>query len=218
VTADEEDGARTRELERQLALRDALLRQVLTQRGEALLSWLEEARARAFEAAQARRRDPATGLLRHGYFRTRLAFEVDRGQRAQEPLGLVLLDLDGFATLNRVAGYERGEEALGLVGGSLPALWIARPSRRPPVLGREGGDSFGVILPGEGRAETAARAEEIWRLVDSLSLGTQRLSASVGAIAFTSRLLQADKLLAITYLALERARRQGGNQVVFEEL
>ena len=213
-----ETDPRVGELERQLAQRDALLRRVLAQRGEALLLWLEEARARAFESAQARRRDPVTQLLRHGSFRIRLGFEAERSRRAQEPLGLVLFDLDGFGELNRQGGYAQGEAALGLVGKRLPALWSARPAPRPPVLGREGGDSFGVILPGGDRDETAARADEICRLVDSLTVGERRLSASVGAVSFTADLHPEDRLLALTYLALERARQRGGNRVSFEAL
>jgi diguanylate cyclase (GGDEF)-like protein len=107
--------------------------------------------------------DALTGLLNRRGVDDRIAGRMGAGG----PVGLVLLDLDGFKTLNDTAGHAAGDELLCWVANTLTA-------HVPPgsVVGRLGGDEFVVVIPG---AEVRAEAE---RLRAALA---PRTAASVGA-------------------------------------
>lgn len=211
LAALEGELARTRQ---RLAENEELLRGALLERGAMVLRGLEEEKQRAIERAELSRRDLGTGLLRHGFFRRRLVFEVERARRAGDPLALLLMDLDGFTAFNERCGYEAGDQALLAIARSLEALWIARPGPRPPALGRDEGDRFALLLPGAGLSEAAARAEGARELVERLPLGPPRLTASLGGAVAEGGAAAAGALLAAASARLAEARGQGGNRAV----
>src|SRR6476660_5577974 len=86
--------------------------------------------------------DPLTGLLNHRAFQLRAENEVRRAQRYDRPLALVLLDLDHFKSINDAYGHQAGDAAL-MQAASL----LATGARAGDVLGRIGGDEFGLLLP-----------------------------------------------------------------------
>jgi diguanylate cyclase (GGDEF)-like protein len=198
-----------------LADHEALLRKAMTEKGELLLRELEATRVRAYEASEAAQKDPVTQLLRHGTFRSRLSFELQRSRRTASPLGLLLADLDNFSSYNSAHGYVEGEKILAVVGRSLPALWLGRPGPRPPVFGREGGDCLGVLLPGADRREVLERAERVRDLIERIPSGKTRITASIGASLLASE-DTVDGFLARAYAALSRAQESGGNATAFE--
>jgi diguanylate cyclase (GGDEF)-like protein len=206
------------ELKKKLEESSALLQRALEEKGEIALAQLEESRVRAYQAAEAARLDTATQCLRHGYLRVRLSFEVDQARNSGEPLGLIVFDLDAFGAFNEARGYVEGERVLGLVGRSLINPWMRRPARRPPVFGREGGDTFVAILPAADRDETAERAEALRYLIERLPVGPPRLTASFGAASLRAG-ESAKDLLQRTLGALDQARSAGRNLIqVAEEL
>jgi len=198
--------------------RDELLKTVMVERGRVLLYQIERASELSSQAARAEQLDPVTEVFRHGYFRMRLVFEAERSRRTRQPLGLLLVDLDRFAELNEAFGYDQGERALARVGRGLAGLWLSHETARPPVLGREAGDCFGVLLPAADAAEVAERAEEARNLIDRLPMSPRRLTASVGASVVTDP-ERADPraLLDAARAALDRAKSRGGNCVEVEQ-
>lgn len=206
--ADEELEA----MRRRLAESEELLRRAMLEKGAMVLQRLEEEKRRAIERADLARRDLGTGLLRHGAFRRRLAFEVARARRTGDPLALLLADLDRFGEFNERCGYEAGDQALAAIARSLEALWIARPGPRPCVLGREGGDRFAILLPAADRAEAEQRAEGARELIERLPLGPPRLTASIGGAVTPGASASAAALLAAAGARLAEVRREGGNR------
>lgn len=210
IAALEKELAETRA---RLDERDRLLRRAMEEKGEMLLRQLEESHARAHREAEAARRDPQTDLFRHGQLRTRLGFEIERRRATGEPLALVLLDLDGFGRFNRERGYAEGDRVLANIGRGLQSLWLARPSKRPPVLAREAADTFAALLPCADADEAEGRAEAMRDLVERLPIGEPRLTASVGAAVVESGDVEADALLGAAFDALSRAFAEGRNRV-----
>jgi diguanylate cyclase (GGDEF)-like protein len=200
------------DLQRKLEESAALLRRALTEKGEMALAQLEEARVRAYQAAEAARLDTATHCLRHGFLRERLAFEVSRAIENKEPLGLVVFDLDGFGAFNEARGYGEGEQVLGLVGRSLVNPWLRSPGLRPPVFGRDGADTFVVILPATDRDQTLERADELRYLIERLPVGPPRLTATFGVATLRSG-DSGPILLRRAFAALTEARSRGRNLI-----
>ena len=88
------------------------------------------------------RTDNLTGLYDHYTFNERLGEELTRAKRYENPLAIVLIDLDNFKSVNDTKGYQFGDRLL--VGY---AEWLHDKLRQTDVVCRCGGDEFGVILP-----------------------------------------------------------------------
>lgn len=101
--------------------------------------------------------DGLTGLPN----RAHLAGCADR--LSGRPLGVLLLDLNGFKLVNDTHGHAAGDVLLHRVGDRLTTAMreITPPDGETPVVGRLGGDEFLVLLPGAGPGTVAAACERI---------------------------------------------------------
>ena len=103
--------------------------------------------------------DGLTGIANRRAFDQALERAVRRARRTNEPLSLLLLDLDHFKSLNDTAGHQAGDEVLRQFAGIL-----AQAARRPDdVAARYGGEEFALILPSTdqtGAVEVAQRIRE----------------------------------------------------------
>jgi diguanylate cyclase (GGDEF)-like protein len=195
---------------------EQLLRRALAEHGAHVQRRLTEEKERAVQLAAFSREDPASELLRYGYFRERLRFECARAAASQSPLALMVIDVDRFGALQRQHGYALGEELIARLAKSLRAPWIERPARRPPVFAREGGDSFAIILPEAAREEAAERGERIREIIERHAHAGVRVTASIGVAVAAACDGDDERLLATAHGAVGAARAEGGNRVVTE--
>jgi diguanylate cyclase (GGDEF)-like protein len=86
--------------------------------------------------------DALTGLHNRRFFHETLAREVDRAQRYQRRLSLVLVDVDGFKEINDRIGHLAGDAVLAEIGSR-----IRRVVRSADIPCRVGGDELAVIVP-----------------------------------------------------------------------
>ena len=137
--------------------------------------------ARRFrEARQLADLDSLTGLHNRRYFYETLGREVDRAQRYQRQLSLVIVDVDGFKEINDRIGHLAGDAVLAEIADR-----IRQVVRSADIPCRVGGDEFAVIVPevevGQarqlvGRIQRAVSAQPITRA------GRVRVSAGVSDI------------------------------------
>ena len=92
-------------------------------------------------------RDALTGLFNHRYFYEQLAHEVERSVRYNQPLTLLLMDMDNFKYINDTYGHMAGDKFLGMVGQA-----ISRQIRLSDIGARYGGDEF--VAPFRTRRRT----------------------------------------------------------------
>lgn len=88
--------------------------------------------------------DPLTGLNNRRVFDDRLAYAIDMHIRLEQPVSLMILDIDFFKNYNDALGHPAGDKCLV----EISALLKARLQRNSDVLARIGGEEFAVILPG----------------------------------------------------------------------
>ena len=105
-------------------------------------------------------RDQLTGLPNRRAWDDRLERELSRAERAQEPLSVAVVDLDGLKRINDTQGHDHGDRLLARSADAWTGVL-----RQSDFLARLGGDEFVVLLPGS----SAADAVEIGRrLVEAL--------------------------------------------------
>ena len=100
--------------------------------------------------------DPLTGLVNRRGLDRILHTEMDAARREQQPLTLMLCDLDFFKTYNDTLGHVKGDECLREIGRLLQDVCV----RPRDVAFRYGGEEFALLLPHTPRsgAMTFARA------------------------------------------------------------
>lgn len=157
-------------------------------------------------------RDPLTGLWNHRQFQDLLRTEVSRAMRADRPLGLLMIDLDLFKSINDRYGHPVGDRYL------VEATRVIQTAiRNGDVFARYGGEEFTIILPETDRADALRVAE---RVVDSarrlvVESGAHRFSTtlSVGCAILPEDAQDACRLIQASDMALYQAKRRGRNGV-----
>ena len=119
--------------------------------GARLAVALRESR-HASEALQMAQTDDLTGLPN----RRAVLKAVDEGITAQQPLGLMLLDLDGFKEVNDTLGHSAGDTLLELV-----ALRMRESLPQEIMLARIGGDEFAIVVHDDDELDLLERAQAI---------------------------------------------------------
>jgi diguanylate cyclase (GGDEF)-like protein len=160
--------------------------------------------------------DGLTGLFNHRRFQEVMTAEVERAKRFEQPLGLVMLDLDDFKDVNDRYGHLQGDQVLREV-----ARVLLDTSREIDEPARYGGEEMAVVLPQTDLDGALEFAERLRDRIEALSVpvlqgsGEVRITASVGAAALPES-AEADKdaLVQAADAALYRAKRLGKNRVM----
>lgn len=157
--------------------------------------------------------DGLTGLFNRRHFETRLEQEIQRQQRQQDELALLMIDLDNFKALNDSQGHLVGDRVLGEVAGIL-----RRAVRIFDVCGRYGGEEFAILMPG-ANAQTALRVAERIRhhveqhFASGLRSGTSVCPTVSLGVATATPATTRETLIAHADAALFQAKREGKNVV-----
>jgi len=171
---------------------------------------LEAAHARLAELVN---RDPLTGLHNRRYFQTRLAIEFARAKRFDEPLALILVDVDEFKHINDRYGHLAGDRVLV----ELARLFTER-LRQIDLVARLGGDEFALILPNTSAAGASRLAERLIERVRDVrfAAGKESIAVTLSAGVASSPQCAADDrdgLFECGDRALYRAKRKGRNRI-----
>lgn len=152
--------------------------------------------------------DALTGLLNRVAFAHSLGELIAVAESRQERVALYLIDLDRFTTINDSLGHAEGDALLIEMGRRLSEL--ADDGR---IVGRLGGDEFGVALVCTGDEECVlARARELQAaIMRPLRLGGYdfRVTASVGIAGFPDHGQDELGLLHNADIALHGAKEGG---------
>ena len=160
--------------------------------------------------------DGLTGIPNRRQFDATLLKEWHRCQRNQQPLSLIVADVDFFKKYNDALGHAAGDRVLQEVAATL-----RQAARRPgDLVARYGGEEFVLLLPETDATSAQALAEGLQQLLHSKafahpnsSLGPW-LTMSMGGNTIDPSTTALDpEFFALADAALYRAKHQGRNQV-----
>jgi diguanylate cyclase (GGDEF)-like protein len=156
--------------------------------------------------------DGLTKIANRRRFEERLDEEALRHSRYEQPLSLILFDLDHFKCINDSFGHQTGDAVLRGTAGIL-----VESLRSSDFPARFGGEEFAVILPQTSRDHAVLLAERIRTRVERRNFGGAKaevrltVSAGVAALAPGAR---GHELVSLADQALYLAKNGGRNRVV----
>ena len=157
--------------------------------------------------------DSLTGACNHNTTVTLLTHAMERARREGQPVGFVMLDLDHFKRVNDQHGHAVGDQVLKAV-----AACTRSRLRGSDVLGRLGGEEFGLVLPATGAAGARHLAEQVRQAVEALELqgdGGRPLRVTLSAgVAEAGHSDTPETLMHLADKALYQAKQKGRNRVV----
>ena len=150
--------------------------------------------------------DKLTPLNTADYLRRQLQQSLVEARTEQQPLSLVILDLDDFSQINRLHGHAEGDRVLQ----ALTQLLLLNLRHRD-LLCRLAGDRFVVLLPNTGAREAQLLADELRLAVAHLAYKArahgERLQLQASTAAVMALQDDADGLLQRLNLALAKAKQ-----------
>lgn len=156
-------------------------------------------------------RDGLTSLWNRKAILSILERELLRGQRDRQSVGLIMIDVDHFKTINDTRGHAAGDAVLRIIASGIAAM--VRPY---DSVGRIGGEEFLIVAPNCALGETWELAERVRVHVANCSImaggSAVRVSLSLG-VATASAANDLEKLLHAADSALYQAKNAGRNRV-----
>jgi diguanylate cyclase (GGDEF)-like protein/PAS domain S-box-containing protein len=146
--------------------------------------------------------DALTGACNRRRFEREVGEQVSRARRYGEQAALLVIDLDGFKTINDTYGHRVGDRALKTIVAALMGRL-----RSTDVVARVGGDEFAILLPYAGRDQGATVAASLRELIGGCTVavagqGMVGMSASIGVVQIDpdtvdeeAVLVEADRLM-----------------------
>jgi len=160
------------------------------------------------------RLDSLTNLPNRFYVRDKLAHVANRAARRRGTMSLLLLDLDGFKTVNESLGHSGGDALLRVVAERLKAS-----VPEGDLVARLGGDEFAVLLEDvDGPREVEALARQIvgvFREPFQVAGNNLSITPSIGITVCPPDSIDTGTLLNNAESALKQAKQQGKNTFRF---
>ena len=158
--------------------------------------------------------DPLTGLPNRRMLGDRLHQALGHARRNKDKLAVMLLDLDGFKTINDTYGHKTGDAVLIDIAHRLHAC-----IRITDTVARYGGDEFVIVLEGQHTTDDSANlAKKILNMLREpvvIADGRFNVGASIGIAIYPTDADDAESLLKMADNAMYRAKQAGQNSFLF---
>jgi len=157
--------------------------------------------------------DVKTGLFNHRYFMNHLASELDRANRFDRPLSVIMVDLDLLRNINNTYGHLAGDEILIGV-----ARILKKSVRDYDVVSRFGGEEFAILLPEATVQQSYERGEVIRRAIEDseftipTSVTPIRITVSLGIAERESFTQTPEEIIHNSDTALYHSKLSGRNR------
>ncbi|HBA8276590.1 TPA: GGDEF domain-containing protein, partial [Escherichia coli] len=154
--------------------------------------------------------DPLTNTYNRRYFIDSL-----KSISKYHGFSVIMLDIDNFKNINDKWGHHIGDQVIVMV-----TRIIKKSIREEDVLGRLGGEEFGIIIKGDSQKLLLLIAERIRKNIEEqcaeklLSHGPERVTVSIGCFTSKENKLSPSEMLVNADKALYQAKKAGKNKVI----
>ena len=197
-----------------VSLRDheRVLEAQLESRGREITAAAEQLAQMGHQIDSLTLRDALTGLYTHRAFQERLREECARALRYNQPMSLLIADIDGFANVNYDLGYQIGDEILKRVATVLQEVDI----RTSDIVARYSGEEFVLLLPETGKQGALTKAAKLRDAIAAYEMpGGRKMSITVGLASLPDDAADPEGLLTAAESAVRGAKRGGPGRVHF---
>jgi len=148
--------------------------------------------------------DSLTGLANRRFLELQLEKSYEAAKRYNQPLSLIMLDIDHFKRYNDAHGHVEGDRLLVKV-----AQLFLKTMRAADYVFRYGGEEFLIVLPGIDITDASKAAERLRRVVESEA----GITISLGVSSYHQFLLGREDLIREADDMMYRAKENGRNRV-----
>lgn len=157
--------------------------------------------------------DGLTNIFNYKYFFDSLENELERAQRYNRELSLLMMDIDHFKKVNDTFGHRAGDHILK----HLARIFVSR-SRRVDYVCRYGGEEFAIILPEVDAMGAHKFASMLRKEISSHIFAFEQdeipITISIGVADIMEGIQSTDDLVEMADRRLYRAKEGGRNRVV----
>ncbi|WP_371193578.1 diguanylate cyclase [Glaciecola sp. SC05] len=173
--------------------------------------WVYKKRSNYIKFREISRKDGLTGIANRHFFTTTAKQMTENSAKDNSPISLILFDLDDFKSINDNFGHQTGDHALQT------AVDAARDACRDnDLIGRLGGEEFGIILRGCEINTAMSIAEDCRIAIESTNRTASQeysLTASFGVASSETCGYSFDSLFEASDKALYNSKGAGKNRV-----
>ncbi len=156
--------------------------------------------------------DDLTGLKNRRHFHDALAVALGDPDRPDEPLSLILIDVDHFKAYNDAFGHPAGDQVLRQVGTVL-----RQQTRSNDTTARYGGEEFVILMPGTDAGTAKLVAERLMNAIAEIPWPFRTVTLSCGIVTALPDSADADRMISEADQALYQSKRQGRNRITHVE-
>ncbi|MCF4010250.1 diguanylate cyclase [Rheinheimera sp. UJ63] len=173
--------------------------------------------ARSIQIKNLIEKDGLTGLIKHSSIKSAVEIELDRTGREQQPLSVVMVDIDLFKSVNDNYGHAIGDVVISAL-----ATLLRKRIRKTDRAGRYGGEEFLLVLPDCGAEEAKKITESILDAFRKLKFtaddNTFSCTFSAGVVSTSNqRFSDAATMIVAADDALYHAKETGRNRICLAE-
>jgi diguanylate cyclase (GGDEF)-like protein len=156
-------------------------------------------------------KDELTGLYLRDVFDVVLRQKVEETKRNDQPLSLLMMDIDDFKIVNDTYGHQLGDNVLKTIGSTINSL-----VRKMDLPARYGGEEMAIIMPDANRKQVFEVAERIRKEISQLKFENFSVTISIGIGIVSREIKTPEKLLKAADNALYQAKDKGKNRVIIK--
>ena len=171
--------------------------------------------------------DQLTNIANRRHFDHKFKVEWRRAMREQNPISMMMIDVDFFKKYNDSYGHQEGDKCLQDIAKAMGSI----TNRPADLAARYGGEEFAILLPATSQKNAAMLAERLRKKIENLQIEHKRSSFGIVTVSigisccepawdFTGKTPEKDQkvifpamLLTAADNALYVSKEQGRNQV-----
>lgn len=157
------------------------------------------------------RTDSLTSISNKRAFYESSSMELYKAQRLNHPFSVLCIDLDNFKQVNDTLGHNAGDILLKTVAGG-----IKSNIRQIDVVGRLGGDEFGILLSETGAESAYTVAGKLQQiLLEEMRKHNWPVTFSIGAATFLKPPKSVEEMLKKADILMYTAKKNGKNMIKY---